>query len=113
MNRIVLLGRLTKDPDMKVLEENGKVVTKFILAVDRTYKNASGEREADFIPVVLWGRKAEVTSEYMKKGSMVTVSGSLQTRNYEDKDGIKRYIFEVIASEIQFVDSRKAEETAI
>lgn len=110
MNRIVLVGRLTKNPDTKVIEENGKVYTRFILAVDRTYKNADGERDADFIPVVLWGKRAEIISEYMSKGRMISISGRLQTRSYEDKDGTRKYIAEVLADEFQFIDSRKAEE---
>lgn len=109
MNRIVLLGRLVRDPETKIIEEKGKVVTKLVLAVDRDYKNANGEREADFIPVVLWGKRAEVVSKYVTKGSMVSVSGRLQTRTYEDKEGKRRYISEVVADEIQFVDVKKAE----
>lgn len=107
MNKVVLVGRLTKDPDTKVFDENGKVVTKFILAVNRPFKNADGERETDFIPIVLWGKLAEVASEYMSKGRMVSVSGRLQTGSYEDKEGNRRHTAEIIADEFQFLDSRK------
>lgn len=110
MNRIVLVGRLTKDSETKVIEGNEKVVTRFVLAVDRTFKNASGERETDFIPVVMWGKRGEIVSEYMTKGRMISVSGRLQTGSYEDKEGKKKYIADVIADEFQFVDSKKAEE---
>jgi single-strand DNA-binding protein len=113
MNRIVLLGRLTRDPEMKSIEENGKVVTKFTLAVDRPYKNAYGERGTDFIPIILWGKKAEVAAEYLVKGSLITVCGRLQTRSYEDKEGKKKFLSEVVADEFQFVEWRKAEEDAI
>jgi single-strand DNA-binding protein len=113
MNRIVLMGRLTRDPEMKVIEENGKVVTKFTLAVERAYKSSGGEKTADFIPVVLWGKKAEVAAEYLIKGSLVTVSGRLQTRSYEDKDGNRKFAFDVIADEFQFAEGRKVDENVI
>ena len=113
MNRIVLVGRLTKDPETKVIEGSDKVVTRFILAVDRLYKNASGEREADFIPVVMWGKRGEIVSEYITKGRMISVSGRLQTGNYEDKDGNRKYIAEVVADEFQFIDSKKSEENIV
>jgi single-strand DNA-binding protein len=113
MNRIVLVGRLARDPEMKVLEERGKVMTRIVLAVDRPFKGADGEREADFIPVVLWGRRAEVVAEYMTKGMMVSVCGRLQTKNYEDREGKRRYLSEVVADEFQFVEGKKTEEAAI
>lgn len=109
MNRIVLLGRLARDPETKVIEEKEKVVTKIVLAVDRGYKNQNGEREVDFIPVVLWGKRAEIVSQYLTKGNLITVSGRLQTRTYEDKEGKKRYISEVVADEFQFVEGKKME----
>lgn len=110
MNRIVLVGRLTKDPERKIIEENGKTVTRFILAVDRPYKNGKGDRDVDFIPVVLWGRKAELVCEYMTRGQMISLSGRLQTGSYEDKEGRRKYIAEVIADEFQFVGSKKIED---
>lgn len=113
MNRIVLVGRLTRDPEIKVLEDKGKTLTRFVMAVDRAFKSGNGEREADFIPVVAWGRRAEVAGQYMTKGSMVSICGRLQTRNYEDKDGNRRYVSEVVADEIRFVESKKNEESAI
>lgn len=110
MNRIVLVGRLIKDPETKTFEENSKIVTKFILAVDRPFKNVEGVRETDFIPVVLWGRRAEIVSEYMSKGSMISVSGRLQTGSYDDKEGKRRYTAEILADEFQFIDSKKVQE---
>jgi single-strand DNA-binding protein len=110
MNRIVLVGRLTKDPEVRVIEEKGKTVTRFTLAVDRGFKNSSGEREADFIPVVLWGRKAEVAGQYITKGSMVSICGRLQTKSYEDSEGKRKFVSEVVADEVRFVDTRKTGE---
>lgn len=110
MNRIVLVGRLTKDPEKKIIEENGKIVTKLILAVNRPFKNLNGEREVDFIPVIFWGKRAEIVGKYMSKGKMLSVTGRLQTGNYEDKDGNKKYRAEVIADEFQFVDKINKEE---
>jgi len=77
MNRIFLIGRLTKDPETKVFESTGKTVTRFTFAVDRTYKNSIGEIETDFIPVVLWGKRTEVVSTYMKKGNQISLGGKL------------------------------------
>jgi single-strand DNA-binding protein len=107
MNKIILIGRLTKDPEMKAIEESGKILCKFTLAVERKYKNVNGEKEVDFIPIVFWGKKAEVIGEYMTKGRMISVSGRLQTGNYEASDGTKKYKAEVIAEDFQFVDSKK------
>lgn len=110
MNRIVLVGRLVKDPDTKITEENAKVITRIILAVDRPFKNSNGERDVDFIPVILWGKKAEVVSQYLTKGRMISLAGRLQIRKYQDKEGKDRYLTEVVADEFQFLDSKKNEE---
>lgn len=112
MNRIVLVGRLVKDPEMKVFEDSGKAVTRFILAVERTYKNTEGEREADFIPVVFWGKKAEILNEHLSKGRLISVTGRLQTGSYDDKEGKRKYIAEVVADEFQFISAKKTEESA-
>ena len=77
MNRIILIGRLTKDPEKRVLEDSGKILARFTIAVEREYKNASGEREVDFIPIIVWGKKAEVAAEYLTKGSLISVCGRL------------------------------------
>jgi len=110
MNRIVLVGRLTRDPEIKVFEDSSKVFTRLVLAVDRPYKTASGEKHVDFIPVVLRGKKAEIVNEYLIKGSVISVTGRLQSRHYESEDGQKKYISEVIADEFQFMNTRKPKE---
>jgi single-strand DNA-binding protein len=110
MNKIVLLGKLIKDPELRKLEENDKVFTRFIVAVDRSFKSQDGTRKSDLIPVTFWGRKAEVVCQYMKKGSYISLSGRLRTGSYEDKDGNKKYIAEVVAEDFKFVGDRKTEK---
>ncbi|WP_010240982.1 single-stranded DNA-binding protein [Clostridium arbusti] len=107
MNKILLVGRLVKDPELKHIESNGKEVCNFTIAVNRNYVNAKGEREADFVPVVVWGKTAELVCNYMKKGRLLSVSGRLQIRNYEDKEGNKKYVSEVVGEEVLFLDSKK------
>lgn len=102
MNKIILIGRTTADFDL-IYTKNGNAVAKATLAVDRRYKNSNGEKETDFIPIVAWGKLAEVTAEYVKKGKQIAIEGELQIRTYL-KDSEKRYIAEVIASDIQFID---------
>jgi single-strand DNA-binding protein len=104
MNKVVLIGRLTKDPELKFTPGSGNAVATFTLAVDRRKPNKDGVREADFIPIVIWGKQAESTANYMSKGKMVGISGRIQTRSYESKDGGRRYITEVVADEIQFLE---------
>ncbi len=84
MNRIILIGRLTKDPEKRILEDSGKVLTRFTIAVEREYKNANGEREVDFIPIIVWGKKAEVAADYLTKGSLISVCGRLTNRTIQD-----------------------------
>ena len=107
MNKIVLLGNLIKDPELRTVENGEKVITKFIVAVDRNFKSADGTIEADLIPVTVWGKKAEVICKYMKKGSCISLSGRLRTGSYEDKDGTKKYRSEVIAEDFRFVGGRR------
>lgn len=104
LNRIILIGRLTKQPELRITPSSVSV-TSFTLAVDRK-PNQSGQKETDFIDVVLFGRLAEVTCKYMDKGRLVAVEGRLQTRVYETKDGQKRKVWEVIADSIEFLGSR-------
>ena len=111
MNKIVLLGRLIRDPELKRLEDGGKVFTRFIVAVERNFKAADGTRKSDLIPVTIWGRKAEVICTYMKKGSCISLSGRLRTGSYEDKDGNKKYIAEVVAEDFKFVGGKKSDRT--
>lgn len=103
MNKVVLIGRLTKDPELKYTPGSGTAVTTITLAVDRRFSK-DGQREADFIPVVIWGKSAESTAQYMSKGKLLGVSGRIQTRSYEAKDGGRRYVTEVVAEEIKFLE---------
>lgn len=109
MNKVILIGRLTKDVDLKYIQE-GKAVANFTLAVDRPFKNQQGEKEADFIRIVVWGKQAENCGNYIRKGRLVAVSGRLQTRSYEAEDGQRKYITEVVAGEVKFLDRAKESE---
>ncbi|MBR0576783.1 single-stranded DNA-binding protein [Proteiniclasticum sp. BAD-10] len=111
MNKVVLIGRLTKDPELKYTPGNGTAVTTVTLAVDRRF-NQEGKKEADFIPVVIWGKSAESTAQYMTKGLMMAVFGRIQTRSYEAKEGGKRYVTEVVAEEIKFLEWGKKNDSA-
>lgn len=110
MNKIILLGRLTRDPEVRYTT-TGKVVCQFTLAVDRPFANQDGQREADFIPVVIWGKSAELAGNSLAKGQRVLVEGRLQVRSYDAKDGSKRYVSEVIADRFEFIE-RKADSMA-
>ncbi|MBN2931304.1 MAG: single-stranded DNA-binding protein [Catenibacterium mitsuokai] len=103
LNRALLVGRLTKDPELR-RTGSGKAVTSFNLAVERNFK--SDDQEADFINCVCWGKIAENTERYCSKGSMVSVDGRIQTRNYENNQGQKVYVTEVIADSVQFINTR-------
>lgn len=108
MNRVVLVGRLTKDPELKFTPGTGTAVAIFTIAADRRFSK-DGQKEADFIPIVVWGKQAEATANYTAKGKLISISGRIQTRSYDGKDGTKRYITEVVAEEVQFIEwSRKA-----
>ncbi|MCM0647038.1 single-stranded DNA-binding protein [Clostridium swellfunianum] len=104
MNKVVLIGRLTKDPELKFTPGTGTAVATFTLAVDRRLPNKNGQREADFVPIVVWGKQAESTANYMSKGKLMGVSGRIQTRSYDAKDGSKRYVTEIVAEEVQFLE---------
>ena len=106
MNKIVLLGRLTSDPTVRYTQ-TGKVVCQFTLAVDRPFANQEGQREADFVPVVIWGKAAELVGNSCQKGHRILVEGRLQIRSYDAKDGTKRWVTEVIANSVEFIE-RKA-----
>ncbi|HAA5766643.1 TPA_asm: single-stranded DNA-binding protein [Listeria monocytogenes] len=111
MNRVVLVGRLTKDPDLRYTPA-GVAVATFTLAVNRTFTNQNGEREADFINCVVWRKPAENVANFLKKGSMAGVDGRIQTRNYEDNDGKRVFVTEVVAESVQFLEPRNHEEGA-
>ena len=103
MNKVTLIGRLTKDPELKYTPGAGTAVTTFTIAVDRRFTK-DGQKEADFIPVVVWGKQAESTAQYVTKGKLIGVAGRIQVRTYDAKDGSKRYVTEVIADEVQFLE---------
>lgn len=107
LNRVVLVGRLTKDPDLRYTP-NGTAVANFTLAVNRPFSNQQGNREADFINCVVWRRPAENLANYMKKGSMVGVDGRVQTRTYEGQDGKTVFVTEIVADSVQFLETKGA-----
>lgn len=111
LNRIVLIGRLTKDVDLR-FTATGKPTANFTLAVDRPYRNQQGEKEADFIPVVVWNKLAEHCANYIGKGRLVAVDGRLQVRSYDGNDGQRKYITEVVAETVKFLDRAKEEPLA-
>jgi single-strand DNA-binding protein len=108
MNKAILMGRLTRDPEMRTTSGQVSVCT-FTLAVDRRFKSANGERQADFIPIVAWRQQAEFASKYFRKGSRMIVVGSIQTRSWDDTEGKRHNTTEVIADEIYFADSKKSD----
>lgn len=104
-NLVVLTGRLTADPELKTTP-NGISVTSFSIAVDRRYRS-SEERQTDFINIVAWRQSAEFITKYFKKGNLIGIEGSIQTRRYQDKNGNNRTAFEVVANNVQFVESKR------
>lgn len=106
MNKVILVGRLTRDPEVKTTQ-NQVEFCSFSVAVDRRYKTASGERQADFINCVAWRQQAKLLGQYFQKGSRIGIVGNLQSRTYDDKDGKKVYVTEVSVDEIEFVDSKR------
>lgn len=107
MNRVILVGRLTADPDLRYTQ-SGVGVTNFTLAVNRSFKNADGEQQADFIQCQVWKKQAENVANYLKKGSLCGVDGRIQTRNYEGADGKRVYVTEIVADSVQFLDTKKS-----
>ncbi len=112
LNRIVLIGRLTKDPELRYTPK-GRAVTRFTLAVDRPYKNQQGEREADFINIIVWGPAAENCANYLSKGKLAAVDGRLQIRSFEGKDGQRRWVTEVMAETVHFLSPRDKDHTGV
>lgn len=108
MNKVDLVGRISKDIDLKFLPDSGTATASFSMAVDRKFKK-EGQPTADFINIVVWGKQAENTANYMHKGSLIAISGRLQVRSYEAKDGTKRYVTEVVAEEVQFLDKKEGQ----
>lgn len=107
LNRVVLVGRLTRDPELRYTP-NGVAVATFTIAVNRPFSNRQGEREADFIPIVVWRRQAENVANYVGKGSLVGVDGRVQTRNYDNSEGRRVFVTEIVADSVQFLETRNA-----
>lgn len=105
MNKIVLLGRFTRDPEVRYTS-TGKVVCQGTIAVDRPFVNQDDQREADFIPIVIWGKQAEICGNNFAKGQRILVDGRLQIRSYDAKDGSKRYATEVIVNQFYFIEKK-------
>lgn len=107
INTVALVGRMTRDPELR-RTGNGTPVTTFTLAVNRAYTSQNGEKQADFIPCVVWNKPAENTAQYCGKGSMVGVEGRLQTRSYQDNNGNNRTVMEVICNSVTFLETKQA-----
>lgn len=105
MNKVILIGNLTKDPELITTNSSNKVA-KFTLAVSRSFTNAEGERETDFINIVVWGNMAENCGKYLSKGRKCAVVGEIRNRSYEAQDGTRRYVTEVLANAVEFLGNR-------
>ena len=105
MNKVILIGRLTKDPEVKLTTANQTPYCNFTVACDRRFKDANGERQADFINCVAWRQQASFVGKYFHKGNRIAVVGSLQTRSYDDNNGVRKYVTEVVVDEVEFVES--------
>lgn len=110
INQVTLVGRLTKDPELRVTQE-GTSIVHVTVAVNRNYKNQAGDYDADFVQCTFWNKVAENTAKYCHKGSLVGVVGRIQTRNYENQERKKVYVTEVIAESVRFLDPKKLEQT--
>lgn len=108
MNKVILVGNLTRDPELSETP-SGVAVCRFAIAVQRDYASSDGTREADFFNITVWRGRAENCGKYLKKGNKVAVVGSIQTRSYEDKDGIKRNVTDIIANEVEFLTPKNAQ----
>jgi single-strand DNA-binding protein len=109
MNKVILIGRLTRDPELRYTAGN-LPVARFSIAVNRPFTNQQGEREADFINIVVWRKQAENCKNFLTQGSQVAVEGRIQTSSYDGEDGKKRYVTEVVADNVQFLDTRSRGE---
>lgn len=111
MNKVFLIGRLTRDPELRYTGSN-TAVASFSLAVNRNFTNQAGEREADFINIVVWRKQAENVKNYLTQGSQVAIDGRIQTRSYDDNEGKKRYVTEVVADNVEFLGTKNSNGTA-
>ena len=107
MNKVILLGRLTEDPEVRYTQTNNIIVASFSLAVNRRFVKEGEERQADFINIVAWNKTGEFCSKYFKKGQQVAIIGRIQTRTWDDENGQKHYVTEVVAEEAYFADSKR------
>ncbi len=112
MNKVILMGRLTRDPEVRYTQTNNTLVASFSLAVNRRFARQGEERQADFINIVAWSKTGEFCSKYFKKGQQVAIIGRIQTRNWEDENKVKHYITEVVAEEAYFADSKRDGEVS-
>ena len=111
MNKVILIGRLTRDPELRYTGNNTPVAS-FTLAVNRNFSNQQGEREADFINIVVWRKQAENVKNYLSQGSQAAVEGRIQTRSYDDNNGQRRYVTEVVADNVEFLGSKNSSNTS-
>ncbi|MBG9783574.1 single-stranded DNA-binding protein [Shouchella lehensis] len=109
LNRVVLVGRLTRDPELKFLGD-GRAVANFTIAVNRPFKNGNGEQEADFINCVVWRKPAENVANFLEKGSLTGVDGRVQTRSYDNNEGKRVFVTEVVAESVQFLEPRNRQD---
>lgn len=112
MNKVILMGRLTMDPEVRYTQTNNTLVASFNLAVNRRFIKEGEEKQVDFIKIVAWSKTGEFCSKYFKKGQQVGIIGRIQTRNWDDENGQKRYATEIIAEEVYFAESKKDNENA-
>ena len=112
MNKVILVGNLTRDPELQTTS-SGVPVCRFSLAISRRYANAEGERGTDFINIIVWRNQAENCAKYLKKGSKVAITGSIQTGSYDAQDGTKRYVTDVVAQEVEFIGSRQSGDSQV
>lgn len=111
MNKVVLIGRITKDPELRFIPGSGVAVCTFSIAVDRR-KVKDKEQVTDFFKIVVWGKQGENVANYMSKGKLIGISGRIENRSYEGNDGIKRYVTEIVAEEVQFLEKKSDTNTA-
>lgn len=107
MNKVILMGRLTRDPEVRYTQTNNTLVASFSLAVNRRFVRQGEERQADFINIIAWSKLGEFCSKYFKKGQQVSIIGRIQTRTWDDDQGVKHYVTEVVAEEAYFADSKR------
>ena len=112
MNKVILMGRLTKEPEVRYTQNSNTLVCSFTLAVSRRFTRQGEERQADFINIVAWSKLGEFCSKYFKKGQQVAIVGRIQTRTWDDDQGTKHYVTEVVAEEAYFADSKRDGDTS-